>query len=68
MFDIGDAATSSMWGVRIAFLEAGAEVFDVLGPFDRYFADLMCIDMAGGIVRGGRWVHVQRAIVEPWLG
>jgi hypothetical protein len=60
------SATSLMYGVRVWFQEAGALVFDDLGPFDRYFAELVCVDMAGGITRGGRWVHVQRAVIVPW--
>lgn len=57
-----------MFGVRVWFTEAGRPVFDDLGPFDRYFAELVCVDMAGGITRGGRWVHVERALIVPWMG
>lgn len=55
------------WGVLCYFLEAEREVFEILGPFDAFFAELVCVDMASGLTRGGRWVHVTRAKVVPWL-
>ncbi len=57
-----------MYGVHITFEEAGHRVYDILGPFDRYLAELMAVDMAGGIMRGPRWVHVLSARIVPWVG
>lgn len=56
------------WAVRVWFHEAGHLVFDDLGPLDRYFAELLCVSMAEGLERGGRVVHVERALIVPWLG
>lgn len=47
------------------FYDAVPLVWDDLGPFDRYLAELVCVDMAGGIDRGGRWVHVERSVIVP---
>jgi hypothetical protein len=56
------------WAVRIWFTENGQRVFDDLGPFDAYLAQLVCVGMADGIDRGGRWTHVERALIVPWVG
>lgn len=55
------------YGVHITFEEYDAIVYDILGPFDRYLADLVAVDMAGGIMRGPRWVHVLSARIVPWV-
>lgn len=55
-----------MYGVRITFDWQGDEVYELLGPFDRYFAELVCVDMAGGYLFGITVVHVKRARIEPW--
>jgi hypothetical protein len=55
------------WGVVAYFLEAGREVYELFGPFDRYFAELVCVDMAAGLPRGGEWVHVTRSRIVPWV-
>ena len=57
------------WGVRIVFAWQGAEVWDIVGPFDRYFADLVCLDYAEAPHRFGvSDVRVLRAMVVPWMG
>lgn len=56
-----------MYGVEIHFVWQGSEVYEVLGPLDRYFAELVCVDMAHGYQFGMTWVHVLRAKVVPWL-
>lgn len=59
---------SERLGVRVWFTENGQPVWDEYGPYDRYFAELVCVDMAGGILRGERWTHVERALIVPWVG
>ena len=56
-----------IFGVRIHFEWQGQLVYEVLGPFDRYLAELVCVDMAGGYLFGMTVVHVQRAMIVPWL-
>lgn len=56
-----------MYGVRVWFTEAGQSVFDDHGPFDYFTAQAWCEAMAGGMMRGERWTHVDRAIIVPWL-
>jgi hypothetical protein len=56
------------YAVRVWFREGGSLVYDDLGPLDRYLAELVCVDCAGGIMRGPVWVHVERALIVPWVG
>ena len=51
------------WGVLIYF----EDVYDILGPFDRWLAELVCVDMASGVLRGERVVHVTRARIVAWI-
>lgn len=62
----GYATGNDRFAVRIWFTERGERVWDDLGPFDRYLAELVAVDMAGGIDRGGTWTHVERALIVPW--
>ncbi len=55
------------FGVRYWFREGDTLVWDEIGPWDRYLAELVCVDMAGGILRGLGWVHVERAVIVPWV-
>lgn len=54
------------YGVRIVFTHRGERLHDVLGPFDRYYAELVITDMAGGYMYGPTLVHVERARIVPW--
>jgi hypothetical protein len=56
-----------MYGVRIVFEWQGEDVYDVIGPFDAYFAHLVCVDFADApFVFGITPVRVKRAMVVPW--
>lgn len=52
-----------MWYVRIEFTFQGERWHEFLGPFDKYFADLTCVDMMYGYMHGITHVHVERAKV-----
>lgn len=52
-----------LYYVRIEFTFQGERWHEFLGPFDKYFADLVCIDSAAGYMHGMTWVHVERAKV-----
>lgn len=54
-----------MFYVRIVFDWRGEEVYDLIGPYDRYLADLVCLSMADGHLFGITVVHVKRAMVVP---
>lgn len=55
------------YGVRVYFDWQGSEVFDEIGPFDAYFAHLVCVDFADAPYTFGITpVRVTRAIVFPW--
>ncbi len=57
-----------MYGVRIVFEWQGQEVYEILGPFDDYFAMLVCIDFADAPYTFGMTeVRVKRAMVVAWL-
>lgn len=54
------------YGVRIVFTHQGERLWDILGPFDHYLAELVCVDMAGGYMYGPSLVHVERALIVEW--
>jgi hypothetical protein len=63
----GMVSKTPRYAVRIWFQEQGTTVYDELGPYTYPAAQACCESMAGGIVRGERWVHVDRALIVPWV-
>lgn len=54
------------WFVRIVFEWAGEPVHEYVGPFDHYFAQLVCLDFAEAPYTFGITpVRVLRACIVP---
>ena len=57
-----------MFSVRVWFDWGGREVYEDLGPFDRYFAELMATSFPEmPYVFGLTEVHVKRSLIVPAL-
>ena len=54
--------TSDLYAVRVEFEHRGERLHEYVGPFDRYLAELVCIDFADApFMYGITPVRVERA-------
>lgn len=54
------------FAVEFYFTEQGREVYDAVTFGDRWAAECYLVALAGGTVRGGRWIHVTHARIVRW--